>query len=620
MIASVSDIDSIYREREQRFAHEAERLEARARFISNLRPIAFLGILSAPILPAPQATWIGAARIALFAGFSIAFLALAVYQTRLTRKAASCSELAKINSESRLRLARKWDALPYPKNDHSDDAEHPYASELDLFGHASLFTLLGTVSTSPGVETLENWLLEPAEPQVVRGRQAAVIELAPLLEARQQISLRGRLAAKGGTERLKAFLTWADGEPWLSPKTSLVWLTRLLPVFTLSLIALNIVGLVSYTAWAFALILSLAVRQRFSERLEGTVRPAFAGERSFQSYAEILSLMSGEPFEAAALKRIQAQLSGDGEPAHRWMERLQRIGRLVDAGDSMLGIVLQALLMWDFHVVFRLEKWQKATGSRVRGWFAAMGEFEALAALGELYHDNPSWSFPEVDKDAAVLEAKELGHPLLSDDVRVANDVEVGPPGTFLMITGSNMSGKSTLLRAIGMNATLAQAGGPVCASSLRMPPLRLQTTMRVHDSLEQGLSHFMAELVRLKAVVDAARKAREESRVLLYLLDDVLQGTNTAERRIAARAIVEHLISEGAIGAVTTHDLELAETDGLSRANNPFYFTETVEKTTDGPRLSFDYKLRPGIATSRNALKLLQIVNLDVATLKPET
>jgi DNA mismatch repair ATPase MutS len=236
-----------------------------------------------------------------------------------------------------------------------------------------------------------------------------------------------------------------------------------------------------------------------------------------------------------------------------------------------------------------------------------MGEAEALTALAGLRHANPDWSFPRLVPGASALEAEELGHPLLPPDVCVTNDVEVGPPGRFLLVTGSNMSGKSTLLRALGLNAVLAQAGAPVCARSLTLPPLRVCTSMRVDDSLRGGVSFFMAELRRLKHVVDVAEAGDEAT--TLYLLDEILQGTNTAERRVAARTVIRRLLASGAMGAVTTHDLTLADADDLMEAAVPVHFTETVGSPAEG--LSFDYRLRPGIARSTNALKLLRLVGL---------
>ena len=248
---------------------------------------------------------------------------------------------------------------------------------------------------------------------------------------------------------------------------------------------------------------------------------------------------------------------------------------------------------------------------------------EALGALATLAHDQPDWVFAEVvapdgvdgSADGTVLDAAALGHPLIPDEKRVANDVRVGPPGTFLLVTGSNMSGKSTLLRALGLNVVLAQAGAPVCAARLRMPRLDVHTSIRVQDSLARGVSYFMAELERLKQIVDAAHRVRDEgSATLLFLLDEILHGTNTAERRIAATRVIRHLVDTGAIGAATTHDLELAEEPALAGAARLVHFSETFNDVDGASTLHFDYRLRDGLATSTNALALMKIVGLPDA------
>ncbi len=295
------------------------------------------------------------------------------------------------------------------------------------------------------------------------------------------------------------------------------------------------------------------------------------------------------------------------------MRRLDRLLRLAEVRFSMFYGPIQALTLWDFHVLRQLERWQRTSGRRARGWLSTLGEADALAALATLTHDSPGWVFPEIiENGPPVLVARGIGHPLLPDGVRVVNDVQLGPPGSFLLVTGSNMSGKSTLLRAIGMNVVLARAGASVCASEMRAPPVRLETSMRVHDSLQMGLSHFMAELERLRAVVEAARRAGHDGGPLLYLLDDIFQGTNSEERRIAARKVIAHLVAAGAIGGVTSHDLQLAETEALATSCVPVHFSERVEEGPQGPIITFDYKLRPGFASSKNALKLLELVGLD--------
>jgi DNA mismatch repair ATPase MutS len=298
------------------------------------------------------------------------------------------------------------------------------------------------------------------------------------------------------------------------------------------------------------------------------------------------------------------------------MRRFARIMVLADIRSWMFFFVIQVLTLWNVHVLWLLERWQRDAGAHVTDWLAALGETEALMALATLAHDNPTWSFPEVAEGQPLLAAQSLGHPLLPDALRVCNDVSVGPAGRFLLVTGSNMSGKSTLLRAIGVNVSLAQAGGPVCAQALRLPPIELATSMRVQDSLEQGISSFMAELRRLKSVVETAERVRAEGEfTLLFLLDEILHGTNTAERQIAARRVIRHLLACGATGAVSTHDLALADDPALASTSQPVYFTETFEPGPDGPVMRFDYRLRPGIAPSTNALALVrQILGPAVA------
>jgi DNA mismatch repair ATPase MutS len=281
---------------------------------------------------------------------------------------------------------------------------------------------------------------------------------------------------------------------------------------------------------------------------------------------------------------------------------------------SSVAGLFQVLLLWDFHVLAGLERWRSRSGRRAREWLKGLGEVEALSALAGLAHDNPEWAFPEIHPgQSATIDGTDVGHPLLREDKRVVNDIEVGPARTFLLVTGSNMSGKSTLLRAIGLNVVLAQAGGVVCAARFRMPTVCLFTSMRVRDSIEHGVSYFMAGLVRLRSIVTAARAHSVDDGAFLYLLDEVLQGTNSAERHVAVCRIVGELISMDTLGAVTTHDLALADAEELKQACRPVHFTETIEVGGDGAAagMSFDYRLRPGVATSTNALRLLELMGI---------
>jgi DNA mismatch repair ATPase MutS len=351
----------------------------------------------------------------------------------------------------------------------------------------------------------------------------------------------------------------------------------------------------------------------YGRRIHATYSRVFSRQPFFQQHAELFGRLADTPFASVRLRELQAHLSRSGLTAAREMAVLDRLKRLSDLRfQALFHFPINAITLWDFYVVHSLERWQRRVGTHLREWFRVLGEADVLAALGSVAHDNPEWAFAEIRPDADRLVATDLGHPVLPDLRRVTNDVEIGPPGTLLLVTGSNMSGKSTLLRSIGVNIVLAQAGAPVCASSLTMPPLQVATSMRVQDSLEAGVSYFMAALQRLKLVVEAARSSPPGPPGLIYLLDEVLQGTNTAERQVAVRHILQHLLSLPVLGAVTTHDLELAASPELRDTCRAVHFTEGVEGAGDEVRLSFDYRLRPGVATSRNALKLLHLVGLD--------
>jgi ABC-type multidrug transport system fused ATPase/permease subunit len=608
--------DQVYQQRSAYFRELRDRCMTQSRWLMHARAIAFVGFAASALWASERGLPSGLPWLALALALLAAFFALIILHNEVSQRCDWHDRRSKLNDEGLARLARDWEALPEADTAAADPG-HPFAEDLDVFGRASLFSLLGTVATPPGRHTLRSWLLEPATPPTVGERQAAVTELATLVDIREEITLRGRTIPQLSEAKIEKFLAWAESDPWLSSRFHVVWMARLLPLVTLALIALNIAGRVPYVAWMASIVVNLAFTFHFAKRIHSTFDRAFARESAFQAYAGIFRTLSTTPFEAPTLVRLQRMMTSDEISAHEQMKRLHGLEGLAAVRYAMLHGVIQALTLWDFHVLVRVERWQSRAGRYARRWLAALGEADALAALAGLRFDHSDWVFAQMIEDGApVVEATDLGHPLLRDDVRIDNDVKLGPPGRFLFVTGSNMSGKSTLLRAIGTNVVLAGAGAPVCASSMRLPPLRLATSMRVHDSLQQGLSQFMAELQRLKGVVEAAREVERDGKAtLLYLLDDIFQGTNTEERRIAARKVVTRLLAAQTIGAVTSHDLNLADTPVLSAARVAVHFSETIEQGADGPKISFDYKLRPGIATSRNALKLLEIVGLDEGT-----
>lgn len=601
---------ALYAARQERFTRERDILTARWNRVANLRLLAFIAALACAI----GALRTGLLPLAVLAALLfVAFLLLVRHHARLGAARREAEELRAVNEEAGWRLRRDWARLPL-RSTRRAAADHPYAGDLDLFGQASLFHLLYAGGTPPGETTLRSWLLHPADPPTIRERQGAVAEIAPLIDLRDRLQMVGRVAA-GTAPNPEPFLRWAEGEPWLIRRPVLVWAARLGPIAFWATLVLWLTGLVTfpfYILFFFAdVLLAFAINGQVGPRLVALM----GQEGAFRHYAGSFAVLDGARFAAPTLARLEAELSADGVSAYGQMRRLERLCRLIIPPSALSNAIMQALFLWNVHVLVALEGWQVAAGGRARRWLVALGEVEALAALGGLAHAQPAWTFPEVATGAAAIAATALGHPLLADGVRVSNDLHVGPAGSFLLVTGSNMSGKSTLLRSLGLNEVLAGAGGPVCAESLRTPPVALWTSMRIQDSLAQGISYYMAELQRLKAIVDAARALRGDSeRTMLYLLDEILQGTNTAERQVAARRIIGHLVRQGALGVVSTHDLALAEAPEIAATARPIYFTEEFTTGPGGPTMRFDYRARPGIATSTNALTLMQIVGLDLA------
>ncbi|MFY9822800.1 MAG: hypothetical protein WAM82_15565 [Thermoanaerobaculia bacterium] len=545
------------------------------------------------------------------AGFwLVAFLAVLSPHERIVQRQRRSRELRRINEEGLLRLERAWDRLPIPVLPEPGEKDRAVARDLNLFGRASLAQLLGTVHTPPGKADLAAWLLNPAPPEEIASRQPAVGELGPEIDLRQQIEVGVRPMEKSPPD-LERFFQWAEDKPWLLDRPWWIWLARLLAVATPAALLLWMGSILPLMVFLLLAAVNISLGYRFRERTHGSFNRIETAEGDFQRYAEALERIDSRSFAADELQRIAGELTAEGQAAHRWMLLLHRRMELSHVRhSSYLYLLLQSLLCWDLHVLALLERWQREAGPCVRGWLAALGRFEALSALAGLRFENPGWTFPGVAGGEPAYAARGLGHPLIRDGQRVANDVTLGPAGTFLLVTGSNMSGKSTLLRAIGVNAVLAQAGGPVCAESLRMPPVTLGTSILVEDSLAEGVSFFMAELQRIRGIVKEADRARAAGGTLLYLLDEVLRGTNSYERQVAVRRVVIHLLQQGALGAVSTHDLQLAEVPEIAAACIPVHFRETLHPGEDPP-MTFDYVMHPGVATTVNALKLMELVGL---------
>jgi hypothetical protein len=579
--------------------------------VSRLRLLTFLPA-------AACVAWMLAVRpsillLAMAAVLFLGFGALVVWHARVEERIQWLEALRLVNETAEARVRRDWSRLPSAVPPPGIDlTNHPYAIDLDLFGRASLAQWLGPSATPTGYACLCDWLLQTPDSLEIQARQAAVRELAGDDEWRERFFAHGVLIAKERPADLLGFLEWTEGPAVFGGRTS-AWRASI-TLLTLSiwiLIALQVAGTVDAAFWLVPVVAGLVASFAAVRRIHGMFGRAGAGQRALSRYAGLLEHAVGAPHSSERLASVRKRLSDGERLAPACMRQLNRIIGFAElrSGAGIFHFLIQALTLWDFHVAFALDRWRGRVGRHVRPWIQASGELDALSSLANVARDNPSWCTPQFHS-AKELVAVDLGHPLLPDDRRIPNDVEIGPPGSVLLITGSNMSGKSTLLRAVGMNVVLAQAGAPACATSLRLPLCDLQASLRVQDSLELGLSYFMAALARLKGIVDAAEHERG-NRVLLYLLDEILQGTNSVERSVAVRGVVRHLLDAGAIGAITTHDLSVASQPPLDRAARLVHFTEAV----DGEgKMSFDYRLRRGLATSRNALRLMQMIGINLA------
>jgi hypothetical protein len=621
---AVGDPAGAYAECVAAHGHAHETARSRSSLLGNLRLATFVGAGAALIGYDLLEGTAEAAALLLAALLVLAFLAQIVVHRRARALERWEGALLGVFEEGLLRLRRDWEALDaaLPEAERAEepvDARHAYAVDLDVTGPASLVRLCGPVTSERGRRILRVWLHGPATPDEVRSRQGAVRELAGRHELRAAFTAHGRLEGPDALEGIEAFLQWAEEGPWILGRPWMRVAGWVLPLVLLAAV-LGDVLLTLGPWWLLPGLAQLEVFRRVTLWAQRSFRQAAKGGAPIRALVPQLELLAGQRWSEPRLLALEDRLGRVGSAsAHRRLERLSGLLDTVESRRNMVYAALAPVLLLDVHLGVALDRWRHEHGGAVRDWLDASGEWEALSALSTLAFDHPDWAFPTFParESEPTLEGRGLGHPLLPPDTCVRNDVSVGPPGTFLLVTGSNMSGKSTLLRALGVNAVLGLAGGPVCATALTLPPLRVRTSMRIDDSLSEGISLFMAELLRIRDIVRAADDGDRGATPVLFLLDEILHGTNTAERRVAARGVIRHLLAARAIGAVSTHDLTLADAADLNRSARAVHFREHVGPGPGGKgtRLTFDYTLRDGIATTSNALKLLEAVGLgDVA------
>jgi hypothetical protein len=530
-----------------------------------------------------------------------AFVALVLYHSNVRRARVNAERAVTYYRHGIARVEDRWIGLGQP-GERFTALEHIYAADLDLFGRGSLFELLSVARTRMGEDTLSQWLLSPASPAVIKGRHSAVAELRERLDLREEMAVLGEDSRVG--VHPESLLAWAEAPNRLSHGL-LVAAGVVLPALAL---VLALVWHSTGTASPLFLVLLMeaavvyAVRRSLSEAIYGT-ETAF---HDLKLFAALLIRIERNTFTAEPLQELVRRLSSHTLPASQTMARLARVIDFADARNNPILRFLDVPLLYSMHVALAAERWRRAHGKVIRQWVDALGEFEALSSLAGYSYEHPQDPFPELIEGPASFTAVALGHPLISAAKCVRNSLTLAGETRMLLVSGSNMSGKSTLLRTVGINTVLAMAGGPVRAQSLQLTPLHVGASIRVNDSLHEGSSRFYAEITRLRAIYALL----EQQPPLLFLLDELLQGTNSKDRLIGSEGIVRAFVAAGAIGLVSTHDLALTGIGGLPAGTlRNVHFQDDL---SDG-QMRFDFTLRDGIVTKSNGIELMRAIGLKV-------
>jgi hypothetical protein len=499
------------------------------------------------------------------------------------------------------RLRDQWAGTGEP-GDRFLDPSHPYARDLDLFGKGSLFELLCTSRTRSGEETLAAWLLAVPTMQEIRARQVAVTEL------KDRVPFRERLWALGETVRIglhpEALAAWGEGKGFFTSNSIRIAMALLALLWIASLICWGVWGLRSVAL--LMSVVNLGFTYRLHRHLEASVDAVEAAAKDLQLLSEVLGFLEGEEFHSPKLVELQASLRRDGISPSIAIKKLGRLVEFLESRRNWFVRAVDLFVFWSAQLALSLEDWRQEFGPAIRGWLAAVGELEALAALSGYAYEHPRDTPPVFVDDGPLFDAREFAHPLLPEHTAIRNDLKLGEDLRLIIVSGPNMAGKSTFMRAVGVNVVLAQCGAPVRAESLRLSRLAVAASICILDSLQGGVSRFYAEIRRLKVIDDLT----EGPLPVLFLLDELLSGTNSHDRFIGTQFIVRRLVDHSAIGIVSTHDLALTqipEAMGSSAIN--CHFEDQIE---DG-LLKFDYRLHPGIVQTSNALELMRSIGLKV-------
>ena len=592
------DPQATYTSRLEMRRAQAEALQKRDRALSLARgAVGLVGFAAALMIDPSRPLVVGAFAISLFA-----FAVLIVLHEKVARSLARAQRRVTFFEEALARI-RGEGGRQSESGARFLNPAHPNAIDLDLFSPGSLFERLCVARTHAGQNLLAAWLQGGSPVLDLKARHKAVSELGPRIDFREDLSILG-VDARSGVDST-SLLKWAT-VPALPVPTGLRTAAVLSSAF----------AFVSLFGWALdfwdgslfrlgfvAVAVCTWLGRHFSRNvLFGIGRPV----QDLQTLTELFERLGKERFEAPRLVELHQTLAAAGKPPERVIAQLRRWMEIHESKRNVFFGVLAFFLVWDLQLAAAVEGWRRRFGASVAVWLSTLGEMEALVSLGTYAFENPGDPYPVFEESGPCFRAEGIAHPLLPLARAVGNDVHLNAGNQMLVVTGSNMSGKSTLLRTVGINAVLALAGAPVRAVSLCLSPLVVGGSIRVQDSLQDGESRFYAEVKRVRQILDLAGGPIPT----LFLMDEIFDGTNSAERRVGAEAVVRSLLERGAIGLVTSHDLALAEiaVSLAPRATNVHF-----EDHLEGDRIAFDYRLKPGPVEKGNALGLMRAVGLVV-------
>ncbi|MGK0363497.1 MAG: DNA mismatch repair ATPase MutS [Saprospiraceae bacterium] len=594
----MENLREIYEKRVADFSANATTLQSKYVRFSLIRLVTFIIALAVIILLFTIHVGLGVAGIVIFL---LAFSRFITWHNAVKREQELNENLVIINQKEISFLDEDYSVFDGGKR--YVNAEHPYTTDLDIFGEHSYFQSTNRTASAIGHERLADYLRYPTDFEEITRRQISLAELKDKMVWRQEFQAVG-LATEDDITHVDKLKKWLHEEPYISNNSLWKILILIAPFLALGGLILWLTVIPWYVMILFFLPAAYALKQTV-DRINVTHKQTNKAEKILAGYAAMIQHIEKQEFSAPKLRELRDVFFLENKSASEQISELSYIISQLNLRNNFFAIFFNFSVLWDLKQVKRLERWRETQNILLPKWFEALAEFEALNSLATAYYNNPDWTFPEVNK-AAIVRAEELGHPLIPKAKRINNDISIPTKGHLKLVTGSNMAGKSTFMRTVGLNIVLAQIGAPVCAKKLSLPPLKVYTSMRTEDALHESTSSFYAELKRLKFIITAV----ESGENIFFLLDEILKGTNSRDRHTGSKALIRQLIEAKGSGIIATHDLDLGV---LEKEYGGAVENLRIEVQIHDGKLFFDYKVKPGVSESFNATILMQQMGIRI-------